>query len=269
METKMETRIALWAKVCQMSPGRFLILTPEDNENLSRLRARVNRYLKKKNSDWRIGFGVRVLSRTCRNHLVVEKWRRPIVVPRNGLVDQLGERADRNGAAIGLDQLEYQIVILAMHGHDNPEIASELNMTERTVKKYFSCMFEDFNIPTKISGRKVIKRIVLLSAIAKSLARIRNKDGFCPTVTTMRIRRLGEMFDQSSCNLRIIRLVAKGYKNEEIAVMTGDSVGVVKNKLREIFAIVGCESRTMLSQKFLEDQLMSRKVKSKRTPRQN
>ena len=54
---------------------------------------------------------------------------------------------------------EQKIINLLLQGYENPEIARELDIAERTVKAHFNCMFRRFGI------RGGIKRVKLATLL--------------------------------------------------------------------------------------------------------
>jgi len=128
---------------------------------------------------------------------------------------------------VRLEPLDEQIVDLLLQGCDNPEIAKQLNMPERTVKARFNRMFLRFGIT---SG---IKRVKLATVLYRRQLRLRSKKS--------------EQAPPADRERRIIELVAQGLQNRDVADEIGTTEDVVKNSLRAVYDKLGLWNRVELA----------------------
>jgi DNA-binding CsgD family transcriptional regulator len=114
---------------------------------------------------------------------------------------------------------------LVEQGMQNDEIAAAMGIKTRTVKSYMRRLFLKFGVR---SGYKRAKIAVILAEIK----------GVEQSPTAIRFRP-----KQSA----IIRCVARGYKNAEIAQIIGTTHQVVKYYLKTIYDMTGMGTRTELA----------------------
>jgi DNA-binding NarL/FixJ family response regulator len=126
-----------------------------------------------------------------------------------------------------LEPLDEQIVDLLLQGCDNPEIARQLNMPERTVKARFNRLFLRFGIT---SG---VKRVKLATVLYRRQLRLQSKTS-----------RHAPPADRRH---RIIELVAQGLQNRDVADEIGTTEDVVKNSLRAVYDKLGLWNRVELA----------------------
>jgi DNA-binding NarL/FixJ family response regulator len=67
------------------------------------------------------------------------------------------------------------------------------------------------------------------------------------------VKNLREILPPAKFKLAV--LVAQGFDNREIAEHTGLSTGVVKNYLRAVFDLVGCDNRHQLAARYVREKI--------------
>ena len=128
---------------------------------------------------------------------------------------------------VRLGPVDEQIVNLLLQGCDNPEIAKELNMPERTVKARFNRLFLRFGIT---GGIKRVKLATIL---------------YCGQLQLQ--SRKSEHIRPINREHRIIQLVAQGLQNRDVADEIGTTEYVVQNSLRVVYDKLGLWNRVELA----------------------
>ena len=131
------------------------------------------------------------------------------------------------GQSIRLGARETQIVKLLMRGCNNAEIARQLKIARRTVKKHLERLFRRF----RITGG--IKRVKLATLVVSDTKVTANESE-------------GSVIS-SKREQQVIQLVAQGLKNREVAHAIGIEEHVVKNYLRVIYDKLGLWNRVELA----------------------
>ena len=132
-----------------------------------------------------------------------------------------------NVLSVRLGAREKQIVKLLIRGCDNAEIAHQLKIARRTVKAHLERLFRRFRIT---SG---IKRVKLATLVASN-TKLSANEGYGSLVSSKREQ-------------QVIKLVAEGLKNREVADAIGIEEHIVKNYLRAVYDKLGLWNRVELA----------------------
>lgn len=122
---------------------------------------------------------------------------------------------------------DQQVIDLLLLGYSNPEIAVELGISLRTVKEHLRLL----------AGKAGIQG-------APGSQRVKLALRFRPVANPPKFRGLAPR------QAEIAQLACAGSSNQEIADKLGIQVGVVKNRLREVFEKLGVWSRLELAMRY-------------------
>ena len=125
-----------------------------------------------------------------------------------------------------LPKRQSQCACWAFCGMSNKEIGHELGCATRTVKSHLSKVYARLGFQHKSA---FVKRAILVKVM----------------IDTSKHQEAGAEMSHlfSPRQIDVLDLVSEGLKNKEIARCLGISENIIKNHLRRIFDLAGCDSR--------------------------
>jgi DNA-binding CsgD family transcriptional regulator len=125
-----------------------------------------------------------------------------------------------------LPKRQSQCACWAFCGMSNKEIGHELGCATRTVKSHLSKVYARLGFQHKSA---FVKRAILVKVM----------------IETSKHQEAGAEMSHlfSPRQIDVLDLVSEGLKNKEIARCLGISENIIKNHLRRIFDLAGCDSR--------------------------
>lgn len=187
-------------------------------------------------------------------------------------IEIIGEAADGEAAIQAVPELQPDVLLLDMRmpGKNGLEVLRELSATQSLPPTIILTTFDDDELLLEgiRSGARgyLLKDVAFEELISAVRAVAKGKTLVRPVVTERLMRGLGKMRNEFSSlpqpdpltdrETEILRLMAGGYSNKEIAGALNVAEGTVKNHVSNILSKMGVRDRTRAVLKALEAGLI-------------